>query len=109
MRETSRQAARDRGVAQVMLMRLENERLPFALKLKQKVDRGERLSDYDMRFLKTVMQESRDAVRQAEKVPEYKSLVQRMADLYEEISRKASENEQNPAAKSTKRWHDDLD
>lgn len=109
MRETSRQATRDRGIAQVMLMRLENDRLPFALKLKAKVDRGERLSDYDTRFLKTVMQESRDAVRQAEKVPEYKNLVQRMADLYEEITRKASENEQNPAAPPTKRWQDDLD
>jgi hypothetical protein len=88
---------RDKGVAQVLLMRLENERLPYALKLKDRVDRGERLSDFDTQFLKRVMQEGREARILAAKLPQYQEVVTRMADLYEEITRKGLENEQKPA------------
>ena len=90
----SRKKSRDKGVAQVLLMRLEAERLPFALKLKDKVDRGERLSEFDTQFLKRVMQEGREARNLAAKLPQYQEVVQRMAALYEEITRKGAENEQ---------------
>jgi hypothetical protein len=96
MRESGNKT-RDKGVAQVLLMRLENERLPYALKLKDKVDRGERLSDFDTQFLKRVMQEGREARNLAAKLPQYQEVVQRMAALYEEITRKGAENEQKAA------------
>jgi hypothetical protein len=92
----SRSKSRDKGVAQVLLMRLESERLPFALKLKAKVDRGERLSEFDAQFLKRVLEEGREARRLATKLPQYQEVVTRMADLYEEITRKGLENEQKP-------------
>jgi len=107
MRDPSKQATRDRGIAQVLLMRLENERLPLALKLKEKVDRGERLSDYDTRFLKQVVKESGEAKRLATRMPQYQDLIQRLADLYDEISRKGLENEKNPAS-APKPGSDDL-
>jgi uncharacterized small protein (DUF1192 family) len=88
---------RDKGVAQVLLMRLENERLPYALKLKDRVDRGERLSDFDTQFLKRVMQEGREARILAAKLPQYQEVVNRMAALYEEITRTAAENETKTA------------
>ena len=75
-------------------MRLEAERLPFALKLKAKVDRGERLTEFDSRFLKRVLEDGREARRPAVKLPEYQEVVTRMATLYEEITRKGLENEQ---------------
>jgi len=96
MRESGNKT-RDKGVAQVLLMRLENERLPYALKLKDKVDRGERLSEFDTQFLKRVMQEGREARNLAAKLPQYQEVVQRMAALYEEITRKGAENEQKAA------------
>lgn len=88
---------RDKGVAQVLLMRLENERLPYALKLKDKVDRGERLSDFDTQFLRRAVQEGREAHTLAAKLPQYQEVVNRMAALYEEITRKGAENEKKPA------------
>lgn len=90
----SRSKSRDKGVAQVLLMRLESERLPFALKLKAKVDRGERLTEFDSRFLKRVLEEGREARRLAVKLPQYQEVVTRMAALYDEITRKGLENEQ---------------
>ena len=90
----SRKKSRDKGVAQVLLMRLEAERLPYALKLKDKVDRGERLSDYDTQFLKRAVTEGREARTLAAKLPQYQEIVNRMAALYEEITRKGAENEQ---------------
>jgi uncharacterized small protein (DUF1192 family) len=92
--DESRKKSRDKGVAQVLLLRLESERLPRALKLKDKVDRGERLSDFDTQFLKRAMNEGREARRLAAKLPQYQEVVDRMAQLYEEIARKGAENEQ---------------
>lgn len=97
MRDPTKTKSRDKGVAQVLLVRLETERLPYALKLKAKVDRGERLTEYDTSFLKRVMQESGEARKLAAKLPEYQEVVNRMAQLYEEITRKGLENDKKPA------------
>ena len=88
---------RDKGVAQVLLMRLESQRLPRALKLKEKVDRGERLAESDIQFLKRVMQEGHEARSLAAKLPQYQEIVDRMTTLYDEITRKGAENEKKAA------------
>ena len=95
-RDTSKIERRDRGVAQVLITRLESRRLPYALKLKAKVDRGERLTDFDTRLLKKVLEESGEARRLAKKLPQYEGLVAQMTELYEEITRKGLENEGKP-------------
>jgi len=88
---------RDKGTAQVLMMRLESQRMPRALKLKEKVDRGERLSEFDVQFLKQATQEGREARKLAQKLPQYQEVVNRMAALYDEITRKGAENEQKAA------------
>ena len=88
---------RDKGVAQVLMVRLESQRLPRALKLKEKVDRGERLSEFDIQFLKRAMQEGQQARTLAAKLPQYQDVVNRMAALYDEITRKGAENEKKAA------------
>ena len=98
MRDPTKTKSRDKGVAQVLLVRLETERLPYALKLKAKVDRGEPLTEYDTSFLKRVVQESGEAHKLAAKLPEYQEVVNRMAQLYEEITRKGLENDKKPAS-----------
>jgi hypothetical protein len=89
-----RDSSKDAGTIQVLLDRLNNERLPFALKLKDKVDRGERLTDHDMQFLSKVLEDAGDARRLADRNPEFQELIARLTSLYSEITRKALENEQ---------------
>ena len=88
-----RDSSKDAGTIQVLLNRLNNERLPFALKLKSKVDRGERLTDHDMQFLAKVFEDAGDAKRLADKHPDLQGLVAKLTSLYSEITRKALENE----------------
>lgn len=107
--DLSREERRTRGTAYVLLMRLNNERLPRALQLKEIVDRGERLSEYDTSYLKRVLSEAGEVRRAANKLPEYRELVKKMQVLYDEITRKALENEQKPELKPKPRriWPDE--
>lgn len=109
MVDLSREERRTRGTAYVLLMRLHNERLPRAMELKEKVDRGERLTDYDKEYLKRVLSEAGGVRRAANMVPEYRDLVKKMQSLYDEITSKALVNEQKPESKPKPRklWPDE--
>ena len=91
---------KDAGTILVLLNRLNNERLPRAQELKERVDRGECLGDYDMQFLKSVFADAGTARRLAGKYPEYQPLVDRITGLYTEITRKAAENQQAKGSKA---------
>jgi hypothetical protein len=84
----------DAGTIQVLLDRLNKERLPRTLDLKAKVDNGRALDDYDIQYLKSVLEDGRQALALANKHPEFNPLVTRLIDLYAEITRKGLENEQ---------------
>jgi hypothetical protein len=86
------ESPKDAGTIQVLLNRLNDHRLPRALSLKEKVDRGEQLDDYDMQFLKDVFADAQGAIALAGKNPEFQPLVARLMALYGEITSKAVEN-----------------
>ena len=83
----------DEQTIQALLERLNTWRLPRALRLKERVDHGEKLGEHDIAFLNRVFEDSQNASSMAAKHPELQSLVSRLTDLYSHITRKALENE----------------
>ena len=83
----------DAGVIAVLLERFNSQRLPRALSLKEKVDRGETLSDADLAYLEKIFSDFTQVGPIVDRNPEYKLLVAKAIDLYKEITDKALENE----------------
>lgn len=85
----------DAGLIAVLLERFEKQRLPRAQSLKEKVDRGEVLDDYDLAFLEEVFADASKIRPLVDRHPEYQELVARAVHLYKEITDRAMENEKS--------------
>ena len=85
---------KDTGIILVLMERFNSRRLPRALSLKEKVDRGEVLSAGDIAFLTRVFADAHHVKRLADKHPEYQDLCAQVAHLYHHITERALENEQ---------------
>ncbi len=83
------------GTVQVLLDRLNNWRLPRALAMKDRVDKGEKLDENDLKFMAAVFQDSNQLRTMISRHPEYQPLANKMIDLYSHITQKALENEQS--------------
>jgi hypothetical protein len=84
---------KDTALIQVLVDRLEKIRLPIALELREKVDRGELLNDLDIEYLEKVLGDVDKIKPLIDRHPEWQDLVAQMASLYNEITTKALENE----------------
>ena len=83
----------DAGVIMALMERFNNQRLPRMLKLKKRVDQGDKLSDSDIAFLEEILKDSQHTAPLIEKHPEMQSMVSRAVSLYKEITDRALENE----------------
>ena len=83
----------DLGMAQVMLQNLNERRLPYALQIKDRVDKGGLLTGYDLEFFKEFADEARFIPALLERQPQFKPLADQVFSLFEHITAKALENE----------------
>ncbi len=92
--------SKDAGLIQILAKRLETERLPRALALKEKVDQGETLDESDIAFLEQVFKDAGTLRPLVDRHPEWQALAAKMMLLYKEISDKALENEKTKGGDS---------
>ena len=83
--------SKDAGLIQVLAERLENQRLPRALALKEKVDQGETLTEFDITFLEEVFEDAQRIQPLLDRHPDWQPLAAKMIHLYKEITDKALE------------------
>lgn len=85
--------ADDAGVIKVLLDRFNEQRLPRALQMKEKVDRGETLEKFEVDSLADILTDVRSMHALLDRHPEYAELVTKALNLYKEITEKAVANE----------------
>ncbi len=86
----------DDGVIAVLLDRLNKQRLPKLLSLKERVGNGEKLDERDIVFLDEALKDAHFIQPLFDRHPELQALRASLIRLYHEITEKALENEQRP-------------
>jgi hypothetical protein len=81
------------GVLEVVMERFKNHRLPRVMDIKALVDQGKRLNEYDIAFLEEVFEDTRQYKHFVDEHADFQNLYARLTHLYEEITKKALENE----------------
>jgi hypothetical protein len=89
--------SKETGIIAVLAKRLVDERLPKALALKERVDRGELLNELDLNFLEQVIEDANTVWPLAKNNPRVLEVAGRMMQLYREITDKGLANEQASA------------
>ena len=86
-------AAEDIGVIVALVNRFTEQRLPKVIAVKERVELGGCLSEYDIKFLDEILKDANRIMPLVDKHPEWRPLASRAISLYQEITEKALENE----------------
>lgn len=85
---------KNEAMIEVLLERMEKHRLPRLIDIKEKLDQGKKLDNYDLEFLEQVISDARDNEHYLEGADEkLKNVFMRIISLYKDITDKALENE----------------
>ena len=90
-------SAQDKPIFATLVRQLETRSIPRAREIQASLDRGERISDYDIDRLLEIITDTRYIVPVAERHEEYQELVKRVSGLYRGIIEQAVRNEQGAA------------
>ena len=82
------------GMMVTLMERFKTQRLPRIMEIKEQVDQGNRLGEYDRLFLEEVIKDAQRNIRYVEEIPEFQHMFIQLAHLYKQIMDKAVENEQ---------------
>ena len=85
----------DIGLIEVILERLEKQRLPRLLDIQKKVDEGTSLDDLDLDFLESSMKDANRIIPIIDRHPEYQTLAAEVMTLYKDITEKALQIEKS--------------
>lgn len=88
-----KQSELDAGTIVALMLRMTEYRLPRAKRMLVRVNKGEKLREGDILFLKRVFKDSRNNQLLIKRNPEYLEVISGFLNLYTEITTKALENE----------------
>ena len=88
-------SSQQEGMMVTLTQRFERQRLPRIMAIKEYVDQGRTLSDYDREFLEVVMRDARTNIRHVEDIPECRHLFMQLVHLYKQIIDRAMANEKS--------------
>lgn len=97
MADPTESEEQDHGILAVSIERLEEQDIPRALDLKDKLDQGGVLDEMDIGFLERVFAEAEALKPLVERHPEHLALAARLMDLYHAITTQALKNEADKA------------
>jgi len=83
------------GIIQVVLERFEKQRLPRMIEIKQLLDQGNTLSEFDIEYLSEALHDARELISYLDTHPEYEPLFSRVIHYYKIITDEALDNEKN--------------
>ena len=88
-----KQSELDAGTIVALMLRMTEYRLPRAKRMLVRVNKGEKLREGDILFLKRVFKDNRNNQLLIKRNPEYLEVISGFLNLYTEITTKALENE----------------
>jgi hypothetical protein len=87
------ESEKELGIIYSLIERFEKQRLPRLLELKKRVDKGEVLTESDIRFMYQATLDAQRSKRLIDRHPEWHKFCAEVIHLYEEVAEKALENE----------------
>ena len=85
----------DTGIIQVILERFEKQRLPRMIEIKQQLDEGNKINEFELEYLSAALHDARTLLPILERHPEYEPLLSRIFQYYKIITDEALGNEKN--------------
>ncbi len=84
---------KDLGIAITLLDKFNEDTLPKALEIKQRLDRGEKLDHWDIEFLEQWFKRAEEIKPLVDRHPEYQEIYASAVHLYKQITDMAVVNE----------------